>query len=807
MSGAAAYTSLLTPKLSDSPYTPGIDSTQNTPYFDGDNDPLRYESEKPTKTWFGYGWRGGARIAFCTVVTVFVINLTLLIYLTLAYPRMDGFPVVFRGSCKDVTLYNRLWHVLINVLSTGLLSSSNYCMQLLVAPTRGWLDKAHANGHWLDIGIPSIRNLRFLPWKRRGLWLLLCISSIPLHLVYNSTFYSAIAANEYNILYAKPDFLTGAAYDTTRFPDSPSQEISNFQKNALNTTMWTRLDNRECIRMYGEDFVTGYRNVVAVVSDNVTSSTGSLLDVQINDYPDAREFNIDYQPFAWICNDTDITKYTEIDVKIGGQLVCQQQLDKLVALAESRWVSDGYHISYCMAEIVPGDCHLHFAPHLMGPVVLMNIVKVLVAFYVAFRMADAPLVTLGDAIQSFIKEPDATTVGMCLLTAREASKIFDKAAGRIAATDPRPFTNKRERWHKVVSRRQWVALTMLLVMMVCGLALGLYFGMSQLRPANLSNAFSIGLGAIKTQNLVLGVRVPGLYSSAVLITALIANSPQLALSFLYLVYNTIVTQMHLGEDWDLYGAYTETTRHKVKVFSKKETHRRLRVADPKGQQKSTYMLSLPLRFAIPLLIISGIMHWLMSLTFFLANISVIPRDGNSPRHDEVTAVAYAPQGMFYLFGVSVFMVVVLAIFSVRKFGGEMHIVGSNSAAISAACHVGPMPERRRREMVLRRIAWGELPAGGVGARVPTMILEEQMQSGHGLGIERAMHKPQQGTKFTTTDFRDDEGDETDYGMTRGGVEMVDIDGKGIGRSSSTTIGHCGFSDGFVFKPEVGKFYA
>lgn len=460
-----------------------------------------------------------------------------------------------------------------------------------------------------------------------------------------------------------------------------------------------------------------------------------------------------------------------------------------------------------MAEIVEGDCHLHFAPHLMGPVVLMNIVKCFVAFYVAFRLVDVPLVTLGDAIESFIKVPDATTAGMCMLTAREASKIFDKAAGRIAATNPRPFSNRRERWHKVVSRRQWIALGGLLAMMVSCLAVGLYLGIAQLRPASISNAFSIGLGTIKTQNLVLGVRVPGLYSQAVLVTALIANAPQLAISFLYLVYNTIVTQMHLGEDWDLYGAYTATTRHKLKVFSKKETHRRLRVSDPKGQQKSTYMLNLPLRFATPLLIVSGVLHWLMSQTFFLANISVIPRDGESPKHDEVTAVAYAPQGMFYLFGVAVFMVVILLSNSMRRFGGEMHIVGSNSAAISAACHVGHMPEKRRREMVLRKIAWGELPAGGVGARVPTMVLEGQMQSGHGLGIDRAMDRPKDGTRYTATDFRDEEGSHTEYQMSRGTVEMVDIDGQDIGRSTSVSIGHCGFSDGFVFKPEVGKLYA
>ena len=91
-----------------------MESAKNTPYDDNDTDSLRYESEKPEKTWFGYGWRGGAKIAFATVITVLVINVILLCYLTLAFPKMDGFPVVIRGACEKVTMYNRVWHLLIN---------------------------------------------------------------------------------------------------------------------------------------------------------------------------------------------------------------------------------------------------------------------------------------------------------------------------------------------------------------------------------------------------------------------------------------------------------------------------------------------------------------------------------------------------------------------------------------------------------------------------------------------------------------------------------------------------------------------
>ncbi len=56
-------------------------------------------------------------------------------------------------------------------------------MQRLSAPTRQEVDKAHGAGTWLDIGIPSVRNVRRISWERRNLWILLALSSLPLHLL------------------------------------------------------------------------------------------------------------------------------------------------------------------------------------------------------------------------------------------------------------------------------------------------------------------------------------------------------------------------------------------------------------------------------------------------------------------------------------------------------------------------------------------------------------------------------------------------------------------------------------------------
>ncbi|KAF4810173.1 hypothetical protein CGCSCA4_v011023 [Colletotrichum siamense] len=96
----------------------------------------------------------------------------------------NGIGVIWEGQKTKVKIWNTVLHIVINIISTILLCGSNYCMQCLVAPTRGELDQAHAEKRWLDIGTPSIRNFRRISWRKKLLWTLLAISSLPLHLLY-----------------------------------------------------------------------------------------------------------------------------------------------------------------------------------------------------------------------------------------------------------------------------------------------------------------------------------------------------------------------------------------------------------------------------------------------------------------------------------------------------------------------------------------------------------------------------------------------------------------------------------------------
>ena len=90
----------------------------------------------------------------------------------------------YSGGC-DKSRKIGLWlHLGINALSALLFSGSNYTQQCLAAPTRSEIDTAHAERRWMDIGVPSLRNLFRVKPERAFLWIAIGFTSILLHLLY-----------------------------------------------------------------------------------------------------------------------------------------------------------------------------------------------------------------------------------------------------------------------------------------------------------------------------------------------------------------------------------------------------------------------------------------------------------------------------------------------------------------------------------------------------------------------------------------------------------------------------------------------
>lgn len=149
-------------------------------------------------------------------------------------------------------------------------------------------------------------------------------------------------------------------------------------------------------------------------------------------------------------------------------------------------------------------------------------------------------------------------------------------------------------------------------------------------------------------------------------------------------------------------------------FSKTRTP--LRVSSkPKGLQRTTYFLQLPCRYAFPLILISGTLHYLISQSIFLVSIQLFGPPGSKSlskdlserfEEDDIITCGYSPLMIFMAVCVSVVMGGVgLGVGYGRKLRGEMPLVGSCSAAISAACHSGRQ-EGYEVGAALKPLLWG-----------------------------------------------------------------------------------------------------
>ena len=478
-----------------------------------------------------------------------------------------------------------------------------------------------------------------------------------------------------------------------------------------------------------------------VVVKNPPTNQGSLFKITDNEFPE--KITASYNPFAWICDDPNVVNQTGACCENQwGFVPCSKVTPKLETIAD-QWSSGGFEVDHCLSEKVDSECHLHFSLFLMGIVIGFNVLKVAAIAFVVFKLGESPLITFGDAVQTFLRHPDATTEGMCL--ASHQSIVASSKLGYKSM--PMRYDPRQHRFYEAATFKQWAFLLLVFAFAGAGTSICLALGINNFKSdKTLQNAWAIGLGTVHPQNLVMGWNLPGYGNSAIAISTLIANAPQAIFSFLYICYNGLFTVMFLACE----GMHFGVTSGRGRKY--------LRVSEARGEQKSTYFLQLPFKYAIPLLIGSGLMHWLVSQSVFLANITIIPRDGTVPMQDEITTVAYSPIGMLFMLFLGLILLLFLLFTALRKLPFGMPLVGSNSMAISAACHLPHgMTQDEREEMVLRPLSWGAVPDGG-------KVMD--------LGIR---------------DFRA-------YG------EAEDLD------EDDRAFGHCCVSDRVLDAPERGKFY-
>jgi hypothetical protein len=183
----------------------------------------------------------------------------------------------------------------------------------------------------------------------------------------------------------------------------------------------------------------------------------------------------------------------------------------------------------------------------------------------------------------------------------------------------------------------------------------------------------LGYGTVDPRTAITGLK------NDLVMNALVANSPQVILSMLYFSYNALFTSFLLSYEWTTYA-------HKRKG---------LRVShDPIGAQRTEYFLQLPYRFSIPLMMLSGILHWLVSQSIFLVAIDFYdgfgapsPSDmGLSRLANNMKTCGFSPMAIISVLILGFLMVFAIIAFGFVPYKQGITLAGNCSMALSAACH-------------------------------------------------------------------------------------------------------------------------
>lgn len=92
------------------------------------------------------------------------------------------------------------------------------------------------------------------------------------------------------------------------------------------------------------------------------------------------------------------------------------------------------------------------------------------------------------------------------------------------------------------------------------------------------------------------------------------------------------------------------------------------------------------RYAIPLVISSGLMHWLVSQSIFLAHITVLTNRGIEDPGADITTCGYSCIASFSSSFIGSLMVLTVITTGFRRLNARIPLASSYSIAISAACH-------------------------------------------------------------------------------------------------------------------------
>lgn len=237
----------------------------------------------------------------------------------------------------------------------------------------------------------------------------------------------------------------------------------------------TRLDNEACLQAYATDYwQSKWRNVLVVTDANVTEnwfySYGIDVDQVFDGYleRDGRDWPcgsniLDESPCdkaallsqasSWTIGNISYCPDTFLDPVFNSSGMCYPDVTKQQTIDAP--------VKYCLAEPTAEHCSIEVSTSLLLIVVICNLVKVLCLLGTLMLPRFQPIAIVGDAISSFMSQPDTTTASCGPVSHQQAKEYMSARRKKIATPITQPWNGKRTMWWRGISTGDWVFSTLL----------------------------------------------------------------------------------------------------------------------------------------------------------------------------------------------------------------------------------------------------------------------------------------------------------------------------------------------------------
>ncbi|KAL1622004.1 hypothetical protein SLS56_008948 [Neofusicoccum ribis] len=476
---------------------------------------------------------------------------------------------------------------------------------------------------------------------------------------FNATVFATIGANSYRIYTVNPGvfsedhgkiFANNSVFSTTDFPyqqDFATQGGEDYSESDL-----VRYVQDECIDLFARSFVSDRRFVILELDRNEKLNHTVALtfnrEVNANESIDPKEkdlasfFDGETDSYSWICFGNGRTG--PINSTDSGNC------DPLEEKGRPTWRPFGYNISGCYSHTYEEHCKLEMASQLAIMVVVITFAQALVLLLLAFIPRPTPLLTIGDAISSFLEDPDPNTAQMAFAQFGKRAMPWAWTFSPLMIYGLPRLNQKKIHAAGVSSTDLALRFTILILLAIHGLQSMFSSGSLD----GITYLTDLGFGAINVRTLITGWTVSQSAARGVWENTMIANAAQPLLSLLYFLYNGQLTAVYLGTEWDGYGV----------------TAKGLRVSGiPRGVQRGTHFLQLPFRYSVPLAAASGLLHWLASQSLFAVSLVL---DGERA----VFTCGYSPLALLCLLAALFLLPAVLLSVVLPRFGNGVPVAGS-----------------------------------------------------------------------------------------------------------------------------------